>query len=184
MPASENRALGARPDEPVGTAAGTLDTGQGWVLNTLTALGVVIGLVLVLRVVVTKLGGRAATAPSRAVEVLSRTSVAPKNHVLLLRVGGRVLVVGDSSAGLRTLSEIDDPEEVASLLQSVEVGRDASMTNGFNKLLARYTGSYSQREMYDEEGMDDGEVRVDRARDSVSSLLGRVRSIAGGGGGK
>jgi flagellar biogenesis protein FliO len=181
-PLIEQRPLGASPDASGADDADTgLGGGQGWVLNTLTALGLVIGLVLLLRFGITKFGGRVATAQSRSVEVLSRTSVAPKNHVLLLRVGGRVLVVGDSGSGLRTLTEIEDPDEVASLLASVEADRETSMTNGFNRMLSRYSGAYSQRDSLADEGADSSEAGFDRARDSVSSLLGRVRAISGRG---
>lgn len=178
--AIEDRALGSRRESDGGSAWGS---GNGWVLNTLTALGLVIGLVLVLRFAVAKMGGRPTTSASRAVEVLSRTSVAPKNHVLLLRVGGRILVVGDSSNGLRTLSEVDDPDEVASLLQSVEADRETSMTNGFNRMLSRYTGAHADADLLGEEGGDDSEFQVDRTRNSVSGLLGRVRAMSGRGGG-
>ncbi len=177
-PLIEQRPLGSSPDAVPGEVPGR---DSGWVLNTLTALGLVIGLVLLLRYGVTKFGGRVATRPNRSVEVLSRTSVAPKNHVLLLRVGGRVLVVGDSSAGLRTLAEIEDPDEVASLLASVEADRDNSMTNGFNRMLSRHSGAYSQRASLMDEGIDTSEAGIDRARDSVSSLLGRVRTMTGRG---
>jgi len=184
-PLIEQRPLGASP-QPSGADDSEPGLGRsaGWVLNTLTALGLVIGLVLLLRFGVAKFGGRVTTSQSRSVEVLSRTSVAPKNHVLLLRVGGRVLVVGDSGAGLRTLTEIEDPDEVASLLASVEADRETSVTHGFNRMLSRYTGAYASRESFREEGVDNSEADVDRARDSVSSLLGRVRAISGRGAGK
>lgn len=179
-PLIEQRPLGSSPGQHnTSDDSDTLGGGEGWVLNTLTALGLVIGLVLLLRFGITKFGGRVAAAPSRAVEVLGRTAVAPKNHVLLLRVGGRVLVVGDSGAGLRTLSEIEDPDEVASLLASVESDRQTSATSGFNRLLERYTGSYWRADALADEGADNAEVGFDRARDSVSSLLGRVRSFTG-----
>jgi len=176
--AIEERALGSRSDED----RAALGSGNGWVLNTLTALGLVIGLVLLLRFAVARFGGRPAATTSRAVEVLSRTSVAPKSHVLLLRVGGRILVVGDSSHGLRPLGEVDDPDEVASLLQSVQADRETSMTNGFNRMLSRYTGAHTERDMLDDQGADTSEFQTDRARDCVSGLLGRVRAMSGRGG--
>lgn len=176
LSASESRALGSRRDD---AQAGDGLSGGNWVLNTLTALGMVLVLVLAMRWLVSRVGGRPAAAPSLAVEVLSRTAVAPKNHVVLLRVGGRVLVVGDSSQGLRSLTEIDDPEEVASLLQAVEAQREASITHSFNRMLARYGAVDASKPLRAEEGGDDGEFRIDRARASVSGLLGRVRAAAG-----
>ena len=170
-PAAEQRSLG------------DAQSGGGWILSTMAALGLVIGLILAARWAVVRFGGKVIARPSQAVEVLSRTPVAPKNHVLLLRVGRRVLVVGDSSTGLRTLADLDDPEEVAALLQSVESGRPASVSRGFQDLIGRFNREYDARDERAEEGGDDGEVRLDRTRDSLAGLRSRLGVIGGKGGG-
>jgi len=161
-----------------GAASKPLPSGDGggsnWPVSTLAALGGVIALILVMRWMYTRATGRSGVSRSRAVEPLSRTSVAPKNHVLLLRVGGRVLVVGDSPGGLRTLAEVTDPDEVAELLASVESDREASLTRTFSRMLQRSDDAFDDAA---EAGADTAEHRVDRARDSVSSLLSRVRVL-------
>ena len=151
--------------------------GSSTLLNTLAALGLVIGLVLLLRWVAGRFGGRAAGGSSPVVEVMSRTMIAPKNHVLILRIGGRLLVVNDSSSGMRTLAEIDEPEEVAELLGSISATRDSSLTNSFNRMLHKFNGDYEATEDANEEGVDEAEHQVDRARDSVHALLSRLRQI-------
>ena len=121
---SSSAAAGVNPD-PLGGSATRSDaavaggSAGGAVLSTAGALGLVIGLVLAGRWAAVRFGGAAVTVarPSPAVEVLSRTAVAPKNHVLLLRVGRRVLVVNDAGQGLRRLAEIDADDEVADLLR-------------------------------------------------------------------
>lgn len=162
--------------------------GGSWLLNTMAALGVVIALVLAIRWGYTKLTGRPATmGGSRAVEALSRTAIAPKNHVVLLRVGRRVLVCNDSAHGMRTLAEVDDPEEVAELLESVTASRPNSSTGSFNALLARFhnpgpsvttrdTVDFDEDLAFADEGRDRAENDVDRTRDQLSQLLSRVRS--------
>ena len=169
-----------------GGASEWTDDSAGWVLETLAALGVVIGLILLGRWVWMKLSGQASptTTGSAAgsVEVLSRTAVAPKNHVLLLRVGNRVLVVGDSSNGLNTLAEVDDPDEVADLLTSISTQQPKSITNNFKQALSRVSGSFDQRTLDQEDGRDDAEHHFDRSRSEVSSLLHRLRSASGRGG--
>jgi len=151
--------------------------GSGWVLNTFTALAIVIGLIFVARAGYMKLSGQpmAASGNNSPVRVLSRTSIAPKSQVLLVSVGDRVLVVGDSAAGLRTLDVVDDAEETANLLAAVEAARPQSISRGFGDLLSRVNGDYD-KQMSQFEGQDESEHRVDRARDSMSSLLSRVRS--------
>jgi len=158
-------------------------SGSGWVLSTLMGLGIVVALIFLLRVVMSRLSGRGLTlAGSSAVEVLSRVSVAPRNHILLIRTGHRVLVVGDSSAGLRTLANIDDPDEVASLLASTAADKPRSISRGFSQLLSHFNSEYRDDLRRVEEGNDTSEHRVDRARDQVSNLLTRVRAMASRGG--
>lgn len=155
--------------------------GDGWILSTLAALGVVIGLIFVIRAVYARLGGTVATGSSPVVEVLSRTSVAPKNHVLLLRVGERVLVVSDSTGGMRTLAQIDDAEEVAALLGAVAAAQPASITGSFNQMLTRMHEPYDAVEI-GEHGGDGAEHRSDRAEDALSGLLSRIRRVSQRGG--
>lgn len=162
--------------KPLGQAS---ETSGGWALSTLAALGIVIGLMLLLRWLWVRMGGRVVAGQSPAVEMLSRTSIAPKNHVVLVRVGSRILVCGDSPSGLRTLADIDDEQEVADLLTSITASRDTSLTRGFNQVLHRFHGEHGASR---DEGGDDMEHRVDRARDSVSALLANVRGLAGKGG--
>ncbi|MEM8739355.1 MAG: flagellar biosynthetic protein FliO [Planctomycetota bacterium] len=166
------------PAGPDGQAGLDPPTG-GWLLSTLAALGVVIALIFAARWVYTKLGGQVVARATPAVEVLSRTTVAPKNHVLLLRVGQRVLVVGDSSTGLRTLANLDEPEEVASILQSVTTAGDRSVSKSFNSLVARFNGEYEGKTRAQVEGGDHQEARFDQTRDSLSGLAARLRSLGG-----
>ncbi|MEM1110060.1 MAG: flagellar biosynthetic protein FliO [Planctomycetota bacterium] len=182
-PAIEDTPLGFAADGAGDNAEGLAEySGGGWALSTLAALGVVIGLIFAARWAYTKLGGAVVARPSPVVEVLSRTPVAPKNHVLLLRVGQRVLVVGDSSSGLNTLADVDDPEEVASLLQSVSAHGERSASKSFNALVSRFNGDYEGKTRVSLEGGDGQEVHLDRTRDSLSGLTSKLRALGGQGG--
>lgn len=185
-PAERPRPLGPRAaagTELAADTAGDARPGTSWVLSTLTALGVVLLAIFACRGMMRRWFGAAAIAGATpVVQVLTRTSVAPRNHVLLLRVGGRILVVGDSAAGLRTLASIDDDQEVAELLTAISASKPTSVTGGFRQLLANFNRAYRRPQVGAEEGTDDKEFAVDRARDEVSSLLGKVRGITPGGG--
>ncbi len=179
-----------RAASPNGEDASTPGDGGGsWgpsgILSTLTALGVVVGLIFLVRWLVAKASGTPIATTSSAVEVLSRSSVAPRSHVLLLRVGQRVLVVGESSGGLRTLGEVTDEAEVATLLQAVESAKPQSIAGGFGSLLHKFNRPYEQNADGDAFlGLgqpNDSEARVDRARDSLSSLVSRLKQRSGGG---
>ncbi|WP_428386531.1 FliO/MopB family protein [Mucisphaera sp.] len=143
-------------------------TSYWWLLETAAALGVVIALIFAARWLYQKLSGhQAVTArPTADVEVLSRTTVAPRSQILLLRVGQRVLVCSDTGQALSCLSEITQPEEVAAIL-----GRTSTTAaSGFSDVL---------RQLENEpEDLTATTEPVDRAREDLSQLLSRIRNTA------
>lgn len=154
-----------------------------WFMKTLTALGLVIGLALLVRWGYIRLGGKVAAGSSPVVEVLSRTAVAPRSHVMLLRVGGRVLVVSDSSSGMRTLASLEDAEEVADILGAVSVSKPNSISRGFGQFLHRFSEDHEQQpdslESLSDEAASDSNSQSNA---SVSGLLSRVRAMGRQGG--
>lgn len=185
----ERTPLGPPASEAQPLPANT-ENDSSWLLDTLTALGIVIALILLLRWGWSRWTGRPliTAAASPVVEVLSRTSVAARNHVVLLRVGGRILIASDSPAGLRTLASVDDPDEVADLLAAVTASRTASAGGNFRAVLDRLNGTAASKSDapdfadLDVEGGDDDEHRLDTARASIAGVLGRVRSLTAKGG--
>lgn len=154
------------------------NTGMGeWMLNTITALGAVVGLILLIRAIYAKCTGRTlATARHDVVQVMARVPVAPRNHVLILRVAGRILIVGDSPGGMNTLAQIDDPDEAASLLKSFAASEPNSISQGFNQLMGRFNSEYTDDDAAVLEGRDTDEYVAAGARGEVSKLLSRLRS--------
>lgn len=154
--------------------------GLHWIFTTLAALGAVVGLILLLRAAMLRLAGRNfAVAGNPLAEVLGRVSVGPKQTLVFIKAGRRVLLVGQTAQGLNTLADIDDPEEVASILQAAATGRSASITRGFNQILAKFHNTYEPRTA--DEGRDDSEHTVGKARDEMSGLAARLRVMAGEG---
>ncbi len=155
----------------------------GWLLNTITALGAVLAVIILLRVVLGRFTGAGGVVQSSPLlEVLSRVTVAPRSQVVLMRMGSRILVVGESAGGLRTLAQITEPDEIAQVLASVASDRPNSISRGFQQLVTRFNGEYEERDSHALEGGDTTEHHIDRARDQVSSLLARVRRISHQGG--
>jgi|GEM_PF-4441431 len=154
------------------------ESGGGWMLNTFTALGLVLLLIWGLRSLLLKASGRpVASSVNPTVQVLSRVSIAPRNHVVLLKLGQRVLVVGDSTAGLQPIAEITEPDEIADILTTVASSKPNSISQSFSQLLNRANNDYEGESDIATEGADDHEFTIDRARDRVSGLLSRMRSL-------
>jgi flagellar biogenesis protein FliO len=109
-----------RTDTPVRSANPSVTTDGDAVSlglpRLLAAMALVVALIFLLRWVGRKfLGATPIAGGTRAVQVLSRTLVAPRQSIMLMRVGRRLLVVADNGSQLASLSEITDPDEVASL---------------------------------------------------------------------
>jgi flagellar biogenesis protein FliO len=156
---------------------GSASAGGGWMLQTLAALGVVIGLILLLRLLLQKTSGaQHVGGVGGLVEVLARTPIAPRTHLLFLRINQRVVVAAQTPAGLSHLLQLDDPQDVAWVLGRVQSAKRGSITRNFVSLLSGF-----DREHDKAEGADTGEHRVDRARERLSGLMSRIRQLQRGG---
>jgi len=109
-------AAGQRNTGPVETRGSGFDP-----LRVTLALGGVLGLILILRVGMRRLfPGAIALRSTRAIKVLSRCTISPRQHLLLVQVGKRLIVVGDSGTQLNPLCEIADGKEVEALLAQIQ----------------------------------------------------------------
>jgi flagellar biogenesis protein FliO len=147
--ASPSTSAGAAP------SAGAPAPGSGLELpRVLLAVGIVVALIILLRVLVRWLFPTASAARStQAVRVLSRAVISPKQQVLLLQVGRRVIVVGDSGTQMNPLCEISDPDELAQLMGQIESER-RTVVRPFLPFLRR------EREPLEELTQDESDVNA------------------------
>ena len=88
-------------------------------------------------------------------EVLARTPLGPKHTAVLLRVGGKVLVVGIGPETMTALAQVEEPAEVERLLLK-EPGKSAE--KGFGEKLAGAISSFRKEPLGSLKGTepDDG----------------------------
>ena len=102
------------------------------------AMAVVLGLIFGLRWVMRRAFPSAGAArPSAAVQVLTRTVLSPRQQLMLVRVGRRLIVVGDSGGQMTSLSEITDPDEVAALVGQLKDEKLSAAGPAFGTLFGR-----------------------------------------------
>ena len=102
--------------EPNSSNRGKTISSSSNLWTTFISLGLIVGTIVVVGRGIKGFGIRGTpTLPIDALELLGRRTIEPKVAVHLVRCGSRVLVLGVGSDGVRTLSEIDDPEEVERL---------------------------------------------------------------------
>ena len=149
LPAHESTPLGrpntifsARPqDDPSAekdSLLAVLDPRTNGALRTAGALALVIVLVLATRSVLKRVGGPLTGGrPSGVLQVLARFPIGRSQHLVLLQLGRRIVLVHQAKTGMTTLSEVSDPDEVAQLLSRVEAGSSERRSAGFQTILGR-----------------------------------------------
>ena len=103
-------------------------------LQTLTGLGIVVVLIFLTRVVLRRFG-RPMGAPRTTgpVELLSRTRVSPRQELLLVRLGRRLVLVGCSPEGFSALSEVADADEQAGITAEFNGAREDPATRRYER---------------------------------------------------
>ena len=86
--------------------------------RTLVALAVVVVLILVARIMLKRFSPVSGPRRREVLDVLARATVSPRHQLLLVRVGRRVVLVGQGPSSLATLSEVTDSEEAAALIEA------------------------------------------------------------------
>ena len=78
--------------------------------------------------------------PKQVVSVLGRTAIAPRQQLILVRFGSKLVLVSMVQGETRTLSEITDPLEVDQLAGACESHQPHSLTNSFRSILSQHGG--------------------------------------------
>ena len=149
----QDESLESIPIGPDATATTTQKSPQATVApsafdmtRVIIALAAVIALIFLL-----KAGARRifpATATHRgasAVKIIGRTTIAPRQHLLILQFGKRLLLVGDSAGRLNPLCEVSDPEEVTAVLTQAR-DQSISISRRFDSIFGRARKDFDQVE--------------------------------------
>lgn len=127
----------AAGDRSLASGSETSSAFMGQVVPTALALGAVIAVIFVARALVKRFGDRlgGGKRPSGVVEVLARYPFARGHHIVLIKVGRRILVTHQSAQGITTLSEFTSHAEVADLMARCEAGARGTDQFTFDSLL-------------------------------------------------
>lgn len=152
--------------------------------RVLLALTVVIGLIVALRLVGKRwLAPMGARGVGRVVRVLGRAPIGPRQQVVLLQVGRRVVVAADNGGQLSNLCQITDADEVATLLGQLDEPVEAQ-SGGFRRLFARANEDFEAEDDAplataspdDAGGVASGSL--ESASSEIAGLMDKVRGLA------
>ncbi len=134
LPPRSNQAESASSSSRSRSSASS--TGSLW--TTIVSLGAIVSSLGVVGYWLRPHLGLAGGLPPEALELLGRRSIEQKVTIHLIRCGSKVLVVGVSPEGARTLSEITDPAEVQRLVAVCHAPREprfSAMVPGASTLM-------------------------------------------------
>ncbi len=144
------------------------------VTRVLLSLAAVGGLIVAVGWAWKKLGGVATrSGGGAAVALVSRTVLTPRHQTMVLRVGHRLVVVGDAGHGMQPLCEITDPDEVLAVLAAAgqaEATVDPIKASAFTSTLDHYESDETPRE-------DEPDHDVAAELGDVKALIDRVRGL-------
>lgn len=169
--------------------AGPIEVGPGW-WRTAGALAMVVVVILLIAGFARKLAGRSSglmhamgaggRVPSGLLQVLGRYPVGRGQTLILLRLDRRVLLlcqsVGAKGAGMRTLCEVTDPDEVASLLLHAADAEGRSISAKFRDMVSGFDEAHGAREVA-MQPVEVPETRSPRQADPVNQLASRLDGL-------
>ena len=152
--------------------------------RVIAALAMVIVVIFLLRWIAQQFFGMpTAKKSSRAVQVLSRSMISPKQQVLLVQVGRRVIVVGDTGGQMSPLAQITDADEIAELVGQLREDKTTTTAKSFGNIFGRAQTKFEEPdepEVKREEGPDDLDPALATTQAELSGLMEKVRSVAAG----
>lgn len=187
--ASRFRAGTGASDAERATPASPIEVGPGW-WRTAGALAMVVVVILLVAGFARRLAGRSnglmhalgagGRAPSGLLQVLGRYPVGRGQTLILLRLDRRVLLlcqsVGAKGAGMRTLCEVTDPDEVASLLLHAADAEGRSLSAKFRDMVSGFDEAHGARDVA-MQPVAVPEARPPRQADPVNQLASRLDGL-------
>jgi len=130
---------------------GTRTPPGGWrtVVTVGSSLAVVLGLFLVAAWVMRRgTPGAIPLLPGEVLEVLGRAPLAGRQQLHLIRLGARLVLVCVTPAGVETISEVTQSEEVQQLTALCRQARPSSATAAFRHVLERFSAKPDHAESW------------------------------------
>jgi flagellar biogenesis protein FliO len=184
----ESIELGKRPPQQKSNPTSLITTDSG-VIRVVGALGVVLGCIFIVRFAGKKfLGLQSTGAAAGAVQILSRTPVSPRQQLMLIQVGRRIVLVANCGVQMNALCEFTAADEVAALAGELQQKRRTSATSAFLSIFGK-AGAKFEAEQHtiatpeiasDEEPSPDDPLEPELAttRQEMRGLMDRVHQLA------
>lgn len=168
-PSRPSTILGKKREASIFQAAAT-DAQTPWYRTGFGALGIVLAVIGALYLGLKRWAPSIRSSESSPVRVVARTVIGPRQSVVLMQIGRRMVLVGVSPDRIDCVCEIADADEVASLSAQTAA---SETRNPFSSWLDREAAQY----VAESKSESDGDAAVERgATPAVGRLLHKLRA--------
>ena len=119
-----------------------------------------------------------------AVKILGRCTISPRQNLLVIQFGKRLVLVGDTGANLNPLCEITDPDEVAAILAQAR-DESISVARRFESLFGRARKDFAEAptaqpgdQFDDAHDIKPDDPSLEDTQKELSDLREKVRDVA------
>jgi flagellar biogenesis protein FliO len=170
------------PANSTQTPASPLTSGGMDSTRVMLALSGVIILIFILRYGAKRiLPGGAVLRNTRTIKILARCPVAPKQQVMLIQLGKRLLLVGDSGSQLNSLCNITDGDEVSAILAQIHE-EAAAQVGRFDLTFGRAKKKFDEHSVPEETAFDPtheiNDPAAEQTQRELAGLSDKVRDLA------
>jgi flagellar biogenesis protein FliO len=183
VPARESRPLKRRSTagRPSVLAGKSENSGRPW-MRTLGALAGVVGLIVLLAWGYRAIAGGSLPMIGNArrpgmIDVISKTSLSARQSLCLVKIGPRLVLIGQSQDSLRALDVIDDADLAAKLVGEAAQRRPDSSQAEFQDCLEREARGYREDERPVIEHVTPEASRIEDVRRGLTDTVQRIRRV-------
>lgn len=109
---------------------------------------------------------------SQTLKVVARTHLSPKQSIILVKVGQRMLVIGMTPGSMSTLSEIRDGEEMDRITRELAAGHESGSAQEFKRTMKEVSEGFQAEADGTPQPDEDAAVRT--LRDELDAITRKV----------
>lgn len=148
-----------------------------WALS----LGAVIAIILAMGYISKRMMNSGNKGAADAMTVLARQNISPRQQLMLVQVGRRVVMVGNSGGQMNALAEITDPDEIADVMNRCNRRKKAA-ADAFSDLIGKAEKDFDptdeERDVAKENSAA-ADSQLLKTKAELANLLEKVRGMSG-----
>lgn len=148
------------------------------------ALAIVLGAILAMRYAGKRFFGLQAPGTAAGpMRILARQTVSPKQQLMLVQVGKRLLVIANCGSQMSMLCEIRDDQEILDIVAQVKQSKPPTPGASFWSLIRREESQYEQPKsapaaVADASTTQQADPEIAATQEELAGLLGKVKAIS------